>query len=475
MDLSNYYLMKHELSLLVVIIVLLVYDIFASKEGKKLFYPLACFLTLIYTVFCFFYHDDGIAFGGMYYAGPAFSMVKNMLNIGVFLIFLQARQWIVQERNEHRQGEFVILTLITLFGMQLMMSSGHFLLFYVGLECASLPLAAMIAMNKYCRKSAEAGAKYIFNAIFSSAVFLFGLSFVYGEAGTLYYDGIAFGFFESPLSIMALIFVLGGLFFKISAVPFHLWAPDTYEGAPTSVTMYLSTISKGAAVFALISILFNVFPGLLEKWQGILWVVILLTMTVGNLFALRQNNMKRFLAFSSISQAGYILLSIYSGTEFGISSSLFYIFVYIFSNLGVFGVVTAIENTTGKVDMTDYRGLYKTNPKLALTMMVALFSLGGIPFTAGFFSKMFVFTAAMESVSTMAIVLVILAFLNTIISLYYYLKVVKYMFIEDTPEPVSFFKSDAYLKLSLIFSMIGVAFLGIAPWVFEYIHSQSIF
>lgn len=473
MDLSNYLLMKHEMSLLVVILFLLIYDIFSSEAGKKAFFPIACGLVLINAVVSFFYCDEGTAFGGMYVTGPAYLMIKNILNVGVFLILLQAREWISKPDNVHRRGEFVVLTLITLFGMNLMISSGHFLLFYIGLETASLPIAALVALDKYKEKSAEAGAKYIFNAIFSSAIFLFGLSFLYGSCGTLYYEGIHLSLVSTPLIIMSLVFVLSGLFFKISLVPFHFWAPDTYEGAPTNVTLYLSTISKGAAVFALMSILYHVFPSLIDKWQGILWIVILLTMTIGNLFALRQNNMKRFLAFSSISQAGYIMLSIYSGSALGMAGTIYYIFVYIFSNLAAFGVITAIENKTDKVNMSDYRGLYKTNPKLALAMMVAVFSLGGIPFTAGFFSKMFVFTAAMESMTTLSIVLVVLAFLNTIISLYYYLLVVKAMFIEQSNDPISTLKTDSYLKISLVLSMLGIGLVGIINWFFEIINTSS--
>ena len=473
MDLSNYLLMKHELSLIVVFFILIIYDIFASDNAKKHYFPVACTLFLAHTVACFFFRESGDSFGGMYVAGPAYFSIKNILNIGVFLIFLQANSWLSQPDSIYKRGEFFILTILTLMGMYLMISSGNFLLFYIGLETASLPIAALVAFNKYKEKSAEAGAKYIFNAVFSSGVMLFGLSFLYGACGTLYYTDMNLAMSSTPLVIMAMIFMLSGLFFKISLVPFHLWAPDTYEGAPTNVTLYLSTISKGASVFALMSILYHVFPTLIETWQSFLWIIILVTMTVGNLFALRQKNMKRFLAFSSISQAGYIMLSVFTGTTMGMAAAIFYVFVYVFSNLAAFGVITAIENKTGKVSMTDYNGLYKTNPKLALAMMIAMFSLGGIPFTAGFFSKMFVFMAAMESLTTGNIILVVLAFLNTIISLYYYLLVVKAMFIEKSSNPIEPLKTDNYLKVSLVISMVGIAFVGMISWIFEYINTAS--
>lgn len=465
--------MKHELSLIVVFLLLIFYDLFASDNAKKYYFPVACTLFIIHTVACFFFKDNGTAFHGMYVTGPAYLTIKNILNLGVILIFFQANNWLKKPDSIIKRGEFFMLTVLTLFGMYLMISSGNFLLFYIGLETASLPIAALVAFDKYRHHSAEAGAKYIFNAIFSSAVMVFGISFLYGAAGTLYFTDIATNIYSSPLVIMSMIFVMTGLFFKISLVPFHLWAPDTYQGAPTNVTLYLSTVSKGAAVFALMVILYRVFPVLSEIWQSILWIIILVTITIGNLFALRQKNMKRFLAFSSISQAGFILLGLFSGTTLGMASTIFYVFVYVFSNAAAFGVISAIEDKTGKVNMDDYNGLYQTNPKLALTMMIAMFSLGGIPPTAGFFSKMFVFMAAMENTSTAHIILVVLAFLNTIISLYYYLLVVKAMFINKTNDPIEALSTDRYMKISLVLSLVGIFFIGLISCFYQYIDSVS--
>lgn len=470
MDLSNYLLMKHELSLIVVFLLFIIYDLFASENAKKNYFPVACGLFLIHTIVCFFFNDNGESFAGMYVTGPAYTTIKNILNIGVFLIFLQANSWLSKPESILKRGEFFMLTVLTLIGMNLMISSGNFLLFYIGLETASLPVAALVAFDKYRHKSAEAGAKYIFNAVFSSAIMIFGISFLYGACGTLYYADMANEIYSSPLIIMAMIFMLSGLFFKISLVPFHLWAPDTYEGAPTNITLYLSTISKGAAVFALMIILYRVFPVLVDLWQNIIWVIILLTITVGNLFALRQKNMKRFLAFSSISQAGYIMLSVFSGTAQGMAATIFYVFVYVFSNLAAFGVISAIEDKTGKVNMNDYNGLYQTNPKLAIAMMITMFSLGGIPPTAGFFSKLFVFMAAMEQGMT---ILVFFALLNTVISLFYYLLVVKAMFINKNNSPIETVKTDGYLKASLVVSMIGIVVVGLVSCFYQYIDAAS--
>jgi len=474
MDLSNYLLMKPELSLIVVFLLLIFYDLFASENAKKYYFPVACLIFLAHTVFCFtVMQETGEKFAGMYVADMARNTIKCILNIGVLLIFLQANSWLSKPDAIHKRGEFFMLTTLTLLGMYLMISSGHFLLFFIGLETASLPLAALVAFDKYKHHSAEAGAKYIFNAVFSSAIMLFGISFLYGASGSLYFTDMSMVLTSTPLVIMGMIFFLSGLFFKISLVPFHQWAPDVYEGSPTNVTLYLSTISKGAAVFALMAILYNVFPMLADVWQTVLWIIILLTITVGNLFALRQKNMKRFLAFSSISQAGYIMLSVFTGTQTGMSASIYYILVYIFSNLAAFGVISAIEDKTGKVNMNDYNGLYQTNPKLSLAMMIAMFSLGGIPFTAGFFSKMFVFIAAMEGQSTANIILVLLAFINTIVSLYYYLLVVKAMFINKNNSPIETVSTDSYLKTSLILSMVGIGGVGIISCIYEFINSVS--
>ena len=470
MDLSNYLLMKHELSLVVVFLLLIFYDLFASDSAKKYYFPVACTFFLAHTVLCFFFKDNGESFAGMYVTGPAYLTVKNILNIGVLLILLQANSWLKKPDSILKRGEYFMLTVLTLLGMYFMISAGNFLLFFIGLETASLPIAALVAFDKYKHESAEAGAKYIFNAIFSSALMVFGLSFLYGASGTLYYTDIAANIYSTPLIVMAMVFIMSGLFFKISLVPFHLWAPDTYQGAPTNVTLYLSTISKGAAVFALMTILFKVFPALSDLWQNIIWIIILITITVGNLFALRQKNLKRFLAFSSISQAGYIMLSVFTGTSAGMAATLFYIFVYVFSNLAAFGVISAIEDKTGKVSMDHYNGLYHTNPKLSLAMMIAMFSLGGIPFAAGFFSKLFVFRAAMEQGH---VLLVFLALLNTVISLYYYLLVVKAMFINKNNSPIETVNTDGYLKLSLIVSMIGIFVIGMASCFFEYINKAS--
>ena len=237
---------------------------------------------------------------------------------------------------------------------------------------------------------------------------------------------------------MALVFFFSGLGFKLSLVPFHLWTADAYQGAPTTVTSYLSVISKGSAAFVLMTILIKVFAPMVQEWRTILFVVIILSITVANLFAIRQQNLKRFLAFSSISQAGYIMLGVIGGSALGMTSLVYYILVYMAANLSIFGIVSAVEqHTDGKVCIEDYNGFYRTNPKLAVLMTLSLFSLAGIPPFAGFFSKFFIFAAAFKEGFHL---LVFIALLNTVISLYYYLLVVKAMFITPGEHPVPTFR-----------------------------------
>jgi NADH-quinone oxidoreductase subunit N len=350
--------------------------------------------------------------------------------------------------------------------MYFMISAGNFLMFFIGLETASIPMATLVAFDKYNKKSAEAGAKYILSAVFASSISLFGMSLIYGTTGTLYFNDIAVLFTGTPLQLLAFVLFSVGLFFKISLVPFHLWTPDVYEGAQTNITSYLSVISKGAAVFVLFTLLVKVFVHIIADWQPILYGLAVVSITVANLFAIRQQNLKRFLAFSSISQAGYILLAIISGTALGMASLVYFVLVYMFSNLAAFGVISVIEQKSKKILMSDYNGLYQTNPKLSFVMMIALFSLAGIPPFAGFFSKFFIFSAAVQQGFY---VLVFIALLNTIISLYYYLLVVKAMFINANEAPIETITSDVPAKISFVLCTVGILVVGLISTIYSQI------
>lgn len=464
MNFANLLYLREEMSLIVVMVFLLLFDLFATGSIRRYFHLIACVLLGLHLLYNLAPMEEGQAFGGMYVNSPMLSVVKSILNAGTLIIFMQARNWLTGESTSIKRGEFYVLMLSTLLGMYFMISSGNFLLFFIGLETASVPMAALVAFDKYHNNAAEAGAKYILSALFASGLMLYGISLIYGTVGTLYFEDIPAGISGSPLQLMAFVFFFAGMGFKISLVPFHLWTADVYEGAPTTVTSYLSVISKGSAVFVLMMILFKVFAPIREQWQSMLYLIILLTITVANLFAIRQQNLKRFMAFSSVSQAGYLMLAVISGTALGMTSLVYYVLVYLFSNLGVFGVISIIEQRSGKVKMDDYNGLYQTHPRLSVVMMLSLFSLAGIPPFAGFFSKFFVFMSAAGSGFYL---LVLLALVNTIISLYYYLLVVKAMFINKNETPVAAFRSDNYTRVSLVLCMAGVVLLGIFSVVYD--------
>ena len=409
MDYSQFLLLKEELSLILVIVILFVADLFMSPDAHKndgkpvLNTMLPVVLLTIHTLITIVPGPVADAFGGMYHNQPIQSIVKSILSIGTLIVFLMAHEWMRRPDTAIKQGEFYILTLSTLLGMYFMISAGHFLMFFIGLETASIPMAALVAFDKYRHHSAEAGAKYILTALFSSGLLLYGLSLIYGTVGTLYFADIPARLTGDPLQIMAFVFFFSGMGFKISLVPFHLWTADVYEGAPSTVTAYLSVISKGSAAFVLMAILIKVFAPMVEQWQEVLYWVIIASITIANLFALRQQNLKRLMAFSSISQAGYIMLGVISGSAQGMTSLVYYVLIYMFANLAVFTVITIVALRAGKFTLEDYNGLYTTNPKLAFLMTLALFSLAGIPPFAGFFSKFFIFAAAFEGASSAGI------------------------------------------------------------------------
>lgn len=462
--------MRHELLLTLAALLVLIAELFWDTGKKRQINLFSVGLFIVITIIGFLPSPSGSLFGGMYEVTDLRLVMKNILNIGALLVLIQSVTWLNREENSEKISEYYVLLISTLIGMNFMISAGHFLMFYIGLELATIPIAALAAYDRYSNKSAEAGIKLILISALSSGILLYGLSMIFGTTGTLYFKEVARLFVNDNLQILGFIFFFTGMAFKISIVPFHLWTADVYEGAPVNITSYLSVISKGAAVFILIIILFTVFPVIIVTWQKIIYVTSVLTMTIGNLFAIRQQNLKRFLAFSSISQAGYILLGFIGGNQLGMASVVYYILVYIFSNLAVFGVVTAISNAKGKENIDEYNGLYKTNPGLSLIMLLGLFSLAGIPPFAGFFGKFFLFTAAAQSGFYL---LVIIAVLNTIISLYYYLLVVKAMFINGNDVPIEKFRSDFPTRLALGICVAGIVITGFASIIFEVIKNMS--
>ena len=483
MNYGQFIYMFPECALVVALIIVFAFDFAMTKTGEmrgekkhvaigRLTYFML--MTVGLGVFSAMRQGDTItAFGGMYVATQAVNVMKMVLTFGTIIVVIMAESWAAKQQRI--AGEFYMLILSTLLGMFMMMSAGSFLLFFLGLEMASVPLACMVAFDRHRKESAEGAAKYILVATFSSGVMLFGISFIYAATGTLYFDDVCAAVSNSPLCIMGLVFFFSGLGFKISLVPFHFWTADTYQGAPTPVTGYLSVISKGAAAITLCTILMKAFAPMVEYWDYMLYIVIVLSITVANLFAIRQNEFKRFMAFSSISQAGYIMLAVVGNGQMGVAALTYYVLVYIVANMAVFTVINVVEqNNDGRTDMAAYNGFYQTNPKLSFLMTLALFSLAGIPPFAGMFSKFFVFMAGVQNGEPMAYGVVFIALVNTVVSLYYYLLIVKAMYITKTENPLPTFQSDEATKLALGICTAGIALFGVASCVYEWIAAAGI-
>jgi len=467
---TNILLMRQEILLISSILILLIATIFRAQGAKKGIDSLAIVLFAIVTVAGFLPSETGNLFGGMYQLNETTLLMKNILNVGVLIIMLQSSAWLNTDDHKKNSTEFIIILLSTLVGMDYMISAGDFLMLFIGIELATIPTALLAAYEVKKVKSVEAGIKFVLLGALSTGISLMGVSIIYASNGSIYFSQISEMMSITNLNVLGMLFFFSGLAFKISLVPFHMWTADVYEGAPIPVASYLSVISKGAAVFVLVMILYKVFPVLQETWTMAVYILAILTMTIGNLFALRQKNIKRFLAFSSIAQAGFILLGIIAGSAMGMATVIYFVLVYIFSNLGAFGVAGAIYNASGKEEISEYNGLYKSNPKLALLMMLSLFSLAGIPPLAGFFGKFFLFTSA---ASQGYYWLVIIAVLNTIISLYYYLIVVKAIFITPNENAIPYFKSDNMMKIGLSLAAVGIILIGFLGGIYDWVYALS--
>ncbi len=470
MDYSQFFNMIPEAGLIAVLVIVFLADLILKGEKKHSVLSLLTGALLVCQVALCFIAQPAEAFGGLYVSTAAASVMKVILTAGTFVVLVMSQAWIEQSSVKNKEGEFYELLVSTLLGMYMMISSGHFLMFFLGLEMASVPMACLVAFDKLKKNSAEGAAKFILTATFSSGVMLYGISFIYGVAGTLYFDDVAAKIAVSPLAILGLVFFFSGLGFKISLVPFHFWTADTYQGAPTPVTGYLSVVSKGAAAFALMTILMKVFAPMVEYWEYLMYIVILLTITVANLFALRQKELKRFMAFSSISQAGYIMLAVVGNSAMGLTALMYYVLIYVAANMAVFTVINVVEHKgNGTTMMSCYDGFYQTNPKMSFLMTLALFSLAGIPPFAGMFCKFFVFMAAAEQGSALAYVVVFMALINTVPSLYYYLKIVKCMYINQTETPLPTFKSDNSTRFAMTLCTVGILLFGICSCVYDWL------
>jgi NADH-quinone oxidoreductase subunit N len=458
-------LMKSELMITVILFILLFLKL-GKKESKiEPLLNLINILLLINLVSGFFFNQEGTLFGDMFRTNTLLTFEKNILSLGTLIISLQSYHWL----KDHKHVlEFYMLMLSTLLGMFFMLSSNNLLMFYLGLELSTIPLAALANFDLEKRRSSEAAMKMIMSSAFSSGLLLFGISMLYGSTGTLNFTELSQHLNGNPLQIFSFVMLVAGFGFKISAVPFHLWTADVYEGSPVAITSYLSVISKGAILFVFVSVLYKVFQPISNVWYNMIFLISVLTMIIGNLFALRQQNMKRFLAFSSIAQVGFILIGITGQSVAGSTSVIYFVLIYVFSNLGAFGVISLVSALTGKEDINDYKGFYKNNPVLSWVLAISLFSLAGIPPTAGFFGKFFLLLAGAGKGNYL---LIGIAALNMVVSLYYYLRIIKAMFMDASENPMENVKAGWSPKIAMVICVGGIIITGLASGAYHYIYS----
>jgi NADH-quinone oxidoreductase subunit N len=467
MSLDSYLLLRFEGILTLIIFILLILKLSDADNHIKSFLTTVNILLLLNFAAGFLPIGESNLFSGFFKTTGFIVLQKNILNLGLLLISITSYTWLF---NHKYRAEFYILLLSSMLGVFVMLSSGHVLVLYLGLEMSTIPLAALANFNKTQKNSSEAGIKLIMSSAFSTGIMLFGISLLYGAVGNLSFESIAANLQPNQLTILAFAFILGGFAFKMSIVPFHLWTADVYEGSPVAVTNYLSVISKGSVVFIFITVLYTVFANLKDAWLYAISILGILSMTIGNLFAMRQQNLKRLLAFSSISQVGFVLVGIAGASKIGNASAVYFVLIYMLSNIASFGVIGAIANSTGKETLDTYKGLYKSNPFYALIFAISLFSLAGVPPTAGFFGKLFLLTSGMGN---SMYVLLGFAAVNLVLSLYNYLRVVKTMFIDEANEALPAIEKSFGLSLALIICIGGILSIGFITPIYKYIELLS--
>ncbi|MBT4762177.1 MAG: NADH-quinone oxidoreductase subunit N [Bdellovibrionaceae bacterium] len=458
-------IMLPEIIVIVTALTVLVLDLFV-KDINKVQIALAGLLSALVSIIVL--PIGGELLGGQFILSPTAFWFKIIFLLSALITISISYDSLMVKTSKiflQSSSEFLVIMLLIICGMMYLVSSTSLISLYVSLELATIPLFALAAWHKKESKSAEAALKYLFSGALASSLLLLAFSFLYGTTGTMNLSEMAVAMTFSPLQIWAFILITMGVGFKMTMVPFHFWAADVYEGAPTALASFLSVASKAAGVAVLVIFYFHVFPDLVKSLNGFLAIIATMTMTLGNLVALTQKNIKRFMAFSSISQAGYILMGFMGVESMGLVSVLFYLIVYIFSNLVIFGVIMAVSSSTGKEEISDYKGLSISNPMLAFAMMLALFSLSGIPPLSGFLGKFFLFSVAAKQGFHW---LVVVAALNSTVSLYYYLGIIKEMYINKADLSESILVS-APVKWTLSLCTVVVVALGVLPQVYDLI------
>jgi NADH-quinone oxidoreductase subunit N len=429
---------------------------------------------------------DGTArsmFDGSYVVDDFAVILKGLFIVSAYIVLLMSHHYIESER--YYQGEYYFLLLASVLGSLVMASSRDLIILFIGLELTTGPLYLLAGWRKGDAKSNEASMKYFILGVLSTAILLYGMSLLFGLTGEVTFAGLAeatTGLADEPIMVVALFALIVGFGFKIAAVPFHFWAPDTYEGAPTPVTAYLSVNSKAAGFVAFLLIMYQALPDISEVWAPALWILAVLSMTVGNLAALRQTNIVRLLAYSSIAQAGFMLVPFAAAAVAGsdlaeaFSATLVYLVIYAVMNLGAFAVVIAGARKTRSGEIRAWSGLSQVDVRLAVLVAVFFFSLAGIPPLAGWFAKFAMFRSVMIAGGTATVTLAAIAAVNSVIAFYYYARVVKAVWLDD---PVGEFAPDVEaapagsLRLALLVSLVVTVAIGFFPAIATFVGNAS--
>ena len=448
--------------------IVIVLDLLPPRERKDhlgFVSALGVVLSLIMTYWMTFSIGGGElrGFRGMVVLDPFALFFNIVIGYATGLVILLSMDYI--RRAGQEAGEFYILVLLSALGMMLMASAGDLIIVFLGLEMMSIALYVLTGFFRHRLEAGEASLKYFLMGAFASGFFLYGIALIFGATGSTNLDrianAVAAGAGRDPMLAIGFGLLLVGFGFKISAVPFHMWAPDAYEGAPTSITAFIATGSKAAAFASLLRVLLTALRGAPLDWPMLMWGMAAITMTVGNVVALAQQNLKRMLAYSSIAHVGYMLVGVVAGGSLGNASVLFYLLVYTFTTAGAFGAILLLERDGREaVQLADYGGLATRHPVLAVALSVFLLSLIGIPPTAGFVGKFYLFGAAVKSGYVW---LAVIGVLNSALAAYYYLRLIVFMYMRE-PEGAPTVMAPSFSgALALVVALWGVVQLGVAP------------
>ena len=460
----NWQLLMPELVIALTLIIVLVFDLFDSISKTVLGWMtiVGAGIALWVSIQMHQAGTVGTQFNEMFKV-DSFSLFFNIIFlVSTILVALISMSYL--DRGDRKQGPYYLLILLATLGMMLMAAGNELIIVFLGLELMSLSLYVLAGFFRDSPASSEAGMKYLLLGAFASAFFLYGIALIYGGAGTTSVPAIAEAITaenKSPLLLAGMFLLVVGFGFKVAIVPFHQWAPDVYEGAPTTIAAFISAGPKAAGFAAFLRIFMEALPNLQVEWSGVLILLAMLTMTVGNVIAIAQTNIKRMLAYSSIAHAGYVLIGLAAANDDGISSVMLYLLIYCVMNIGAFGAVILAKTEDGESLMiSDYAGLGIRKPLLAMFMTVMLLSLAGFPPTAGFVGKFYIFKSA---VGAGHIWLVIIGAINTAISAFYYLRVVVTMYMREPEEELEFSPYASTLVVGLILAVVGILLIGILP------------